>query len=199
MPQVIDLIAQPLAFNLDLDSDQVEAALAAANLDPTTCTIEQAFDAIAVYQMRPTRGGKRFGSGAPIGNSNGRKEIVKDISLVVRMSQQEYQIIAAATNGKGVSTWLREVALEAASTKNERISFKMTQLTTDQMMAQAVKSMGTNDYITQPQYMDIDQGQTITFLAKGDADTFNGKSVKFTRMDDTSFSNSLSKARWRKA
>ena len=47
--------------------------------------------------------------------------------------------------------------------------------------------------------MDIDQGQTLIFLAKGDPDTFNGKSVKFTRIDDTSFSNSLSKARWRKA
>ena len=75
----------------------------------------------------------------------------------------------------------------------------MTQLTTNQMMAQAVKAIGTNDYITQPQHMDIDQGQTLTFLAKGDPDTFNGGSAKFIRVDDTSFSNSLSKARWRKA
>ena len=39
-------------------------------------------------------------------------------------------------------------------------------LTTNQLRAQAVKVMGTNDYITQPQHMDVDQGQTLTFLAK---------------------------------
>lgn len=111
---VADIIAQPLAFNLDLDSDQVEAALAAANLDPQTCTIEQAFDAIAAYQMRPTRGGKRPNSGAPFGNSNGRKPIVRDISLTMRLSQQEYEAIAAATGGKKISTWLREIALAAS-------------------------------------------------------------------------------------
>ena len=211
---VANLIAQPLAHGLDLDSDQVEAALTHADLNPQTCTLWAALTACREYanaaqafRKYPTRGGKRPGSGAPIGNSNGRKEIVRDISLVIRLSGEEHDKIAAATDGKKLSTWLREIALAAACIGNEKVfenkkvSFKMTQLTltTDQMMAQAVKVMGTNDYITQPQHMDINQGQTLVFLAKGDPDTFNGESVKFTRVDDTSFGNSLSKARWRKA
>ena len=202
---VSDLIAQPLAYGLDLDSDEIDAALAAADLDPATCTLWAALTACREYanaaqafRKYPTRGGKRDGSGAPISNSNGRKEITKDISVVVRISQEEYSTIAAATGGKKLSTWLREIALAAAGNKNKKESFKMTQLTTNQMMAQAVKAIGTNDYITQPQHMDIDQGQTLIFLAKGDPDTFNGGSAKFIRVDDTSFSNALSKARWRK-
>lgn len=75
----------------------------------------------------------------------------------------------------------------------------MRTLTTNQMMAQAVKLMGTNDYITFPPHMDIDQGQTLVFLAKGLPDTFYGASVNFVRVDDTSFSSHLAKARWRKA
>ena len=194
-----------------LDSDEIDAALAHANLDPATCTLWAALTACREYanaaqafRQYPTRGGKRPNSGAPISNSNGRKEITKDISVLVRMSQEEHDTIAAATGGKKLSTWLREMVLAAACIENEnvfenkKVSFKMTQLTTDQMISQAVKVMG-NDYITQPQNMDVDQGQTLTFLAKGDPDTFNGGSAKFIRVDDTSFSNSLSKARWRKA
>ena len=205
---VSDLIAQPLAYGLDLDSDEIDAALAHANLDPQTCTLAAALtvcqefaNAAQAFGQYPTRGGKRPNSGAPIGNSNGKKKITKDISVVVRISQQEHQAIAVATDGKKLSTWLREIALAAASNKNKKESFKMTQLTltTDQMMAQAVKAIGTNDYVTSPHHMDIDQGQTLIFLAKGDADTFNGGQAKFIRVDDTSFSDSLSKARWRKA
>jgi len=54
---------------------------------------------------------------APIGNSNGKKEIVRDISVTMRLSQEEYNTIAAATGGKKLSTWLREIAL-AASKEN---------------------------------------------------------------------------------
>jgi len=69
------------------------------------------------FRQYPTSGGKRNGSGAPIGNSNGRKEIVRDIFVTMRLSQQEYETIAAATGGKKLSTWLREIAL-AASKEN---------------------------------------------------------------------------------
>lgn len=117
-----DLIAQPLAFNLDLDSDQVEAALAAANLDPQTCELAEAVtacqefaNAVQAFGQQPTRGGKRPNSGAPRGNSNGKKEIVRDISLTMRLSEEEYNTIAAATGGKKIGTWLREIALKAAS------------------------------------------------------------------------------------
>lgn len=102
-----------------LDSDEIDAALAAANLDPTTCTYAEALtacqefaNAIRAFGQHPTRGGKRPNSGAPIGNSNGRKEIVRDISLTMRLSQEEYNTIAARCGGKQISTWLREVALE---------------------------------------------------------------------------------------
>lgn len=85
-------------YAIDLDSDQVEAAQA--------------------FRKYPTRGGKRPNSGAPRGNSNGRKEIVRDISVTMRLSQEEYQTIAAATGGKKLSTWLREIALAASTRKN---------------------------------------------------------------------------------
>lgn len=119
---VANLIAQPLSCGLDLDSDQVEAALAAADLNPQTCSFTAALtacqefaNAAQAFGQYPTRGGKRNGSGAPRGNSNGKKEIVKDISLKMRLSEEEYNTIAAATGGKKIGTWLREVALAAAS------------------------------------------------------------------------------------
>ena len=104
-----------------LDSDEIDAALAAADLDPATCTPAEALtacqefaNAAQAFGQSPTRGGKRNGSGAPRGNSNGKKEIVKDFALVIRLSQEEYSTIAAATDGK-ISAWLREIALAAAS------------------------------------------------------------------------------------
>lgn len=122
---VADLIAQPIAFGLDLDSDQVEAALAHADLDPNTCALWAALtacqeyaNAVQAFGQYPTRGGKRNGSGAPIGNSNGRKEIARDISVTMRLSQEEYSTIAAATDGEKISTWLREIALAAANKEN---------------------------------------------------------------------------------
>ena len=105
-----------------LDSDEIDKALAHANLDPQTCTITEAVtacqefaNAAQAFGQYPTRGGRRTGAGAPIGNSNGRKRIVRDISLTMRISQEEYDTIAAATGGKKIGTWLREVALAAAS------------------------------------------------------------------------------------
>ena len=119
-----DLISQPLAYGLDLDSDQVEAALAAADLNPATCTLAAALtacqefaNAVQAFGRYPTRSGKRPNSGAPIGNSNAVKEIVRDISLTMRLSGEEHDTIAAATGGKKISTWLREIAL-AASKEN---------------------------------------------------------------------------------
>jgi len=111
---ISDLISYPPAYGIDLDSDQVEAALAAANLDPQTCTIDQAITACQEFGQHPTRGGKRPNSGAPTGNSNSKKEIVRDISLTMRLSQEEYDTIATATGDKKIGTWLREVALAAA-------------------------------------------------------------------------------------
>lgn len=108
-----------------LDSDEIDAALAAADLDPATCALTAALtacqefaNAVQAFGQYPTRGGKRNGSGAPRGNSNGRKEIVREISLTMRLSQEEYQTIAAATGGKKLSTWLREIALAAANKEN---------------------------------------------------------------------------------
>lgn len=104
-----------------LDSDEIGAALAHADLDPATCTLAEAMtacqefaNATQAFGQYPTRGGKRPNSGAPIGNSNGRKEITREISLTMRLSQEEYRAIAAATGGQKLSTWLREIALKAA-------------------------------------------------------------------------------------
>ena len=113
-----------------LDSDEIDAALAAADLDPATCTFTAALTAcqeyanvVQAFGQRPTRGGKRPNSGAPIGNSNGRKEITRDIPVMMRLSQEEHDTIAAATDGKKLSAWLREIALAAAGKeiKNDKI------------------------------------------------------------------------------
>ena len=113
-----------------LDSDEIDAALAHANLDPATCTLWAALTACREYANAaqafgqfPTRGGKRNGSGAPISNSNGRKEITRDIPVMMRLSQEEHDTIAAATDGKKLSAWLREIALAAAGKeiKNDKI------------------------------------------------------------------------------
>ncbi len=65
---VANLIAQPLAYSLDLDSDQVEAALSHADLDPATCTLAEAMtacqefaNAVQAFGQYPTRGGKSQG------------------------------------------------------------------------------------------------------------------------------------------
>lgn len=64
-----DLISQPLAYGLDLDSDQIEAALAHANLDPQTCTLAEAItacqeyaNAVQAFGQYPTRSGKPISS-----------------------------------------------------------------------------------------------------------------------------------------
>ncbi len=66
-----DIIARPLTYGLDLDSDQVEAALAHANLDPTTCTLAEALtachefaNAVQAFGQYPTRSGKLATGGA---------------------------------------------------------------------------------------------------------------------------------------
>ena len=75
-------------------------------------------NAVQAFGQYPTRGGKRPNSGAPIGNSNGRKEITRDIPVMMRLSQDEHDTIAAATDGKKLSTWLRETVLAAANKEN---------------------------------------------------------------------------------
>lgn len=97
-----DLIAQPLAFNLDLDSDQVEAALAAANLDPATCELAEAVtacqefaNAAQAFGQYPTRGGKRPNSGAPRGNSNATKTRLRVRNRQARISQADTEYFAA--------------------------------------------------------------------------------------------------------
>ena len=53
-----DLISQPLVFGLDMDSDDVDAALALAKLTPD-CPINQAFEAIAIWLTPHKVGGQR--------------------------------------------------------------------------------------------------------------------------------------------
>ena len=69
-----DLISQPLAYGLDLDSDQIEAALAAADLNPQTCTSAEALtacqeyaNAVQAFGQFPTRSGR-----AADGRTDGR-------------------------------------------------------------------------------------------------------------------------------
>ena len=100
---VSDLIAQPLAYGLDLDSDEIDAALAAADLDPATCTPAEALtacqefaNAVQAFGQYPTRGGKRPNSGAPRGNSNAAKTDPKRMrNRQAKISQADTEHFAA--------------------------------------------------------------------------------------------------------
>ncbi len=98
----------------------VECWIKPTSLAAALTACQEYANAVQAFGHPPTRGGKRPNSGAPIGNSNGRKEIVREISLTMRLSQQEYETIAAANGGKKLSTWLREIALAAANEENTK-------------------------------------------------------------------------------
>lgn len=96
----------PLSFGLDMDSDEVEAALTLAKLTPD-CPIDQAFDAVAIWQMRPRRG-------APLGNTNSAVLYPRNYTVRFRVTAQELALLERSAGGESVGTWVRDVALEAA-------------------------------------------------------------------------------------
>ena len=106
-----DLISMPLSFNLDMDSDDVEAALALAKLTPD-CPIDQAFDAVAAWQMRPKVGGQR-------GNTNRAVPDPRNFTVQFRVNDEEFTLLKQSAGGKSVGTWVRDVALEAARQTKE--------------------------------------------------------------------------------
>jgi len=106
-----DLISMPLSFNLDMDSDDVEAALALAKLTPD-CPIDQAFEAIAVWQMRPR-------VGAPRGNTNRAVPDPRNCTVKFRVNDEEFTLLEKSAGGGRIGTWVRDVALEAARQTKE--------------------------------------------------------------------------------
>jgi len=111
MPTTRDLISQPLSFGLDIDSDDVEAALALAKLTPD-CPIDQAFEAITVWQMRPK-------AGAPRGNINRAVPDPRDYTVRFRVNDEELALLEHSAGGKSVGTWVRDLALSAARQTKE--------------------------------------------------------------------------------
>jgi hypothetical protein len=106
------LISQPLSFGLDMDSDDVEAALALANLTPD-CPIDQALKAIVIWldeQMRPR-------AGAPRGNINRSVPDPRDYTVRFRVNAEELTVLERSAGGESVGTWVRNLALEAARQK----------------------------------------------------------------------------------
>lgn len=102
-----------------LDSDEIESALAAANLDPTTCTYAAAIaacqeyaNAIRAFGQSPTRGGRRTGAGAPKGNQNNKRNVVRPHRIQIHVSDNELAAITAAADDVPLARWVREVALE---------------------------------------------------------------------------------------
>lgn len=105
-PTTRELISRPMSFNLDMDSDDVEAALTLAKLTPD-CTIDQALEAIAIWQMRPRRG-------APLGNTNRAVSDPKTYSINFRVNAEELALLERSAGGESVGAWVRGVALSAA-------------------------------------------------------------------------------------
>jgi len=102
-----------------LDSDEIELALAAANLDPTTCTYAEAVtacqefaNAIRAFGKPPTRGGRRTGAGAPRGNQNNKRNVVRPHRIQIHLTADELTAITAAAGNMPLARWVREVALE---------------------------------------------------------------------------------------
>ena len=106
-----DLISQPLSFGLDMDSDDVKAALALAKLTPD-CPIDQAFEAIAVWQMRPK-------VGAPRGNTNRAVLNPRDYNVQFRVNAEELALLERSAGGESVGTWVRDLALSVARQTKE--------------------------------------------------------------------------------
>jgi len=91
-----DLISQPLFFGLDMDSDDVEAAL----------------EAIAIWQMRPR-------AGAPRGNTNRAVPDPRNHIVKFRVNDEELALLEQGAGGESVGVWVRDVALSAAKQTKE--------------------------------------------------------------------------------
>ena len=105
-----------------LDSDEIDKALADANLDPTTCTYAEAgnacqryANAIQAFGQPPTRGGRREGAGAPRGNQNNKRDVVRPHRIQIHVSDDELAAITAAAGDVPLARWVREAALEKQS------------------------------------------------------------------------------------
>ena len=104
-----------------LDSDEIESALADANLDPQTCAYVEAINAcqeyanaIQAFGQPPTRGGRREGAGAPRGNQNNKRDVVRPHRIQIHVSDDELAAITAAAGDVPLARWVREAAVSAA-------------------------------------------------------------------------------------
>lgn len=116
-PEINALHASGIQF--PLDSDEIDKALAAANLDPQTCTYAEALtacqelaNAIRAFGQPPTRGGRRTGAGAPRGNQNGKRDVVRPHRIQIRLTADELTVLTAAAGDVPLARWVREAALE---------------------------------------------------------------------------------------
>ena len=115
-----------------LDSDEIESALADANLDPQTCAYVEAVtacqeyaNAIRAFGQSPTRGGRRTGAGAPKGNQNNKRNVVRPHRIQIHVSDNELAAITAAAGDVPLARWVREVALEKATTFLASVDWEM--------------------------------------------------------------------------
>jgi hypothetical protein len=105
-----------------LDSDEIDKALADANLDPQTCTYAEALtacqeyaNAIQAFGKPPTRGGRRTGAGAPRGNQNNKRNVVRPHRIQIHLTADELAALTAAAGNMPLARWVREVAVNAAN------------------------------------------------------------------------------------
>ena len=105
-----------------LDSDEIDKALADANLDPQTCTYAEAAtacqefaNAIRAFGQSPTRGGRRTGAGAPKGNQNNKRNVVRPHRIQIHLTADELAAITAAAGDVPLARWVREAALGMAA------------------------------------------------------------------------------------
>ena len=109
-----DLISYPPAYDIDLDSDEVEAKLAALNIDPDNCTIADAISALR--QMPPAT---RPRVGAPRGNINRSVSNPRNFTVRFRVNAEELALLERSAGGESVGTWVRNMALKASKQTKE--------------------------------------------------------------------------------
>lgn len=106
-----------IGIGIGLGSDDFDNALKFAALDWQTCTTDQAINAaqeyVNAYQsfgQYPTRK-----AGAPRGNTNRAVPDPRNFTVQFRVNAEELTLLEQGAGGESIGTWVRDVALKAAS------------------------------------------------------------------------------------
>ena len=93
--------------------DEINALHASGmQFPPDSDEIEEFANAIRAFGQSPTRGGRRTGAGAPKGNQNNKRNVVRPHRIQIHLTADELAAITAAAGDVPLARWVREAALE---------------------------------------------------------------------------------------